>query len=70
MANPLTRKQVIEMITDSLYYGCGISDKKEINDALRWWRKSPIADIRGEAETCFGWTEYRPWTFKTIEENK
>ncbi len=63
-SKPLTRKQIIEMITDTLYYGYGMSDEKEINAALQWWRKSPIADVRGEAETCFGWTKYQPWKFK------
>lgn len=54
----LTRNQIVSMVEESLRSG-GASEnitKKEWDDLLRYWKTAPIAEVRGEAETCFGWT--------------
>jgi len=54
----LSRKEIVARIENSLR-DMGTTDKMKLsewNEILRWWKTAPIADVRGEAETCFGWT--------------
>ena len=53
---PMTRKQIVGLIEESLRSYTDNWTKEEWNDLLRYWKTAPIAEIRGEIEVTFGWT--------------